>query len=92
MIGISISSDRQNQQNVLKLKSLGSNNWRNLVDLIASRGLQADENDVANLLGYSNASNAIAEIAAAKSNMYNVVNHLHDPQKPINNWYNISLK
>ncbi len=84
VIGISISSDRQNQQNVLKLKSLNNTNWRSLVDLIALNGLQADEDIVAQLLGYpADATNVSAEIAAAKSNMYNVVSHLHDPQSQL---------
>lgn len=31
------------------------------------------------MLGYQGVGNALAEIGAAKSNMFNVVNHLHDP-------------
>jgi DNA helicase HerA-like ATPase len=79
VIGIAISGDRQNQQNILKLKSLSTNNWRELVDLINLKGLQADEGEVARLLGYSPDDNVGAEIGAAKSNMNNVVSHLHDP-------------
>jgi hypothetical protein len=78
VIGISISSDRQNQQNVIKLKSLDSARWRELVDLIAKDGLNADDAAVGRILGYTNAPDARAEILAAKSNMNNVVNHLHD--------------
>ena len=40
VIGIAVSVDRQEQQNILKLKSLGSN-WRKMVDLIYEKGLQA---------------------------------------------------
>jgi hypothetical protein len=83
VISIAISADRQNQQNVLKLKNLSSTNWRNLVDLIYKDGLQADEERVGQLLGYSEMGSATAEIAAAKSNMYNVVNRLHDPQSQL---------
>ena len=80
VISIAISADRQNQQNVLKLKSLGDLNWSNLVDLIADKGLNADEKEIGNLLGYNekDVKTSSAEIAAAKSNMYFVVNHLHD--------------
>lgn len=83
VIGIAISADRQNQQNILKLKSLSSTNWRSLVDLIYRDGLQASEKEVGNLLGYKEIVTATAEIAAAKSNMSNVVNHLHDPHSQL---------
>jgi len=83
VIGIAISADRQNQQNILKLKSLNSNNWRSMVDLIYRYGLQADDSEVGELMGYTEIGTATAEIAAAKSNMFNVVNHLHDPQSQL---------
>ncbi|MDX2282575.1 MAG: DUF87 domain-containing protein [Bacteroidia bacterium] len=91
VIGIAISPDRQNQQNVLKLKSLSSSSWRGLVDLIKRDGLQASEDEVGKLMGYDGGS-ATAEIAAAKSNMYNVVNHLHDPQSQLIHGTLTSLK
>jgi len=85
VIGISISADRQNQQNVIKLKGLDSARWRELVDLIARDGLNADDNAIGRLLGYQNVNDARAEILAAKSNMNNVVNHLHDPNSQLLN-------
>jgi DNA helicase HerA-like ATPase len=83
VIGISISPDRQNQQNVIKLKSLDSTRWREVVDLIAKDGLNADDTHLGKLLGYNNSNDARAEILAAKSNMNNVVNHLHDPNSQL---------
>ena len=85
VIGIAISSERQSQQNVLKLKSVSDANWRQLVDLIYTNGLQATDADVGRLLGYpqNQISTSAAEIAAARSNMYNVVNHLHDPHSSL---------
>jgi len=87
VIGIAISTDRQNQQNILKLKSLNSEKWSNLVDLIAKDGLSADDNAVGSFLGYNekDVKNSIAEISAAKSNMYNVVTHLHDSNSQLLN-------
>jgi DNA helicase HerA-like ATPase len=87
VIGIAISADRQNQQNVLKLKSVNDTNWRELVDLIYLEKLQASDNDVGRLLGYKSnqISSNLAEIAAARSNMYNVVQHLHDPDSQLIN-------
>jgi len=86
VIGIAVSFDRQTQQNVLKLKGVSDANWRSLVDLIHQHGLQASDNAVGILLGYSGANqiqNAAAEIAAARSNMYGVVRLLHDPSSRV---------
>ena len=81
VISIAISSDRQNQQNVLKLKSVSRENWRRLVDLIHNEELQASDQDVGNCLGYTGdqISQSVAEISAARSNMFGVVRTLHDP-------------
>ena len=80
VISIAISSDRQNQQNVLKLKSVSRENWRRLVDLIHNEGLQASDQEVGNCLGYTGdqISQSVAEISAARSNMFGVVRTLHD--------------
>ena len=85
VIGISLSAERQSQQNVLKLKALSSENWSLLVDLIETQGLQADDKDVGRLLGYSETQipNSAAEIAAARSNMFGVVRTLHDPNSRV---------
>jgi hypothetical protein len=81
VVGISVSSERQEQQNVLKLKSLTDSSWRQLVDLIHTQHLQASDNDIGRLMGYQPAQiqNSAAEIAAARSNMNNIVRLLHDP-------------
>lgn len=83
VIGIAISPERQSQQNILKLKGLPNDRWRALVDLINLHGLQANDQEVSTLLGYDADASANAEVAAAKSNMYNVVNHLHDPNSQL---------
>ncbi|HVP77855.1 MAG TPA: DUF87 domain-containing protein [Thermodesulfobacteriota bacterium] len=85
VIGISVSSDRQEQQNVLKLKSLTDTNWRQLVDLIQAHHLLASDNDMGRLMGYppNQIANSAAEIAAARSNMNNIVRLLHDPNSQL---------
>lgn len=82
VIGVAVSPERQSHQNVLKLKGLRDSDWGALVDLISSSGLQATDQQVGQLLGYRTAQQIqqnAAEIAAAKSNMFGVVNLLHDP-------------
>jgi len=85
VISIAISPDRQNQQNVLKLKGVARGNWRKLVDLMHKKGLQAGDDEVGGLLGYERAqvASSSAEIAAARSNMHNVVRTLHDPRSRV---------
>lgn len=83
VIGIAISPERQTQQNIIKLKSLSGSNWRDLVDLINKDGLQADESKIGSFMGYQENGSPSAEIAAAKSNLFNVVNQLHDPHSQL---------
>lgn len=81
VISVAVSAERQTQQNVLKLKGLTENDWRALVDLLETQGLQASDQQVGQLLGYpaNQIQSSGAEIAAARSNMYGVVRLLHDP-------------
>lgn len=81
VISIAVAAHRQGDQNVLKLKSLNQQNWRQMVDLIESQGLQVSDQAIGNLMGYTQQQiiNAGAEIGAARSNMYGVVGTLHDP-------------
>jgi uncharacterized protein len=85
VIGLAVSRERQEQQNILKLKGVSSNNWRELVDLAYRDGLQVSDEDLGRLLGYSpeQVRNSQAEIGAARSNMSNVVRLLHDPSSRV---------
>jgi hypothetical protein len=80
VISIAVAEHRQADQNVLKLKACPADNWRELVDLLDSQGLQASDQDIGRLLGYGAAQiqQSTAEIAAARSNMNGVVKLLHD--------------
>jgi len=85
VIGIAVAPERQEQQNVLKLKGVPEASWRTLVDIVESKGLQATDLEIGQCLGYTAAQiqNATAEIAAARSNMYGVVRMLHDPDSAL---------
>lgn len=82
VISIALPPERQDQQNVAKLRGLAPANWRQLVDLINREGNGADENTVANLLRLQ-MPNQQAEAIAARSNMYNIVRMLHDPSSQL---------
>lgn len=81
VVSIAVAPERQQQQNVLKLKALSSANWSEMVNLIYNQGLNASDADVGRLLGYNagQVQQNAAEIAAARSNMYSIVRLLHDP-------------
>ncbi len=85
VIGIAVAPERQEQQNVLKLKTLTDTNWRTLVDLMETKGLQSTDTEIGQCLGYqgSQIQTAAAEIGAARSNMFGVVKLLHDPDSPL---------
>ena len=81
VISIAVAPERQEQQNILKLKALTDASWRTLVDLIETKGLQATDTEIGQCLGYRGTQQiqtAAAEIAAARSNMFSVVKMLHD--------------
>jgi uncharacterized protein len=85
VIGVAVSPERQEQQNVLKLKGLSESNWREMVDLIAKDGYQVTDADMGRLMGYTpgQVQGALAEIAAARSNMNGVIKLLHDPDSSL---------
>ena len=86
VFSIALTSEQQQNQNVRKLKSIKGDNWRELVDLVAEKGLAADESKIGRLLGYRTAErikSADAEIGAALSNINFVVKKLHNPRSKL---------
>jgi len=85
VISIALPEEKQTNQNVLKLKAVSEANWRELVDKVHEQHLQISDQDMGRLLGYppSAVQNSLAEIGAAKSNMYGIVRSLHDPSSTV---------
>jgi uncharacterized protein len=77
VISMVLSPEQQQQQNVIKLKSLRGNDWHKLVDLIYRDKANADEGEIQSLLGLKPGQEA--ELYAARSNMNRAVDELHDP-------------
>lgn len=77
VISIALPSDRQDQQNVRKLRSLNPEKWTALVQIIADHGNAAPIEDVAKLLDLDSQQQQ-AEALAARSNMTTIVRMLHD--------------
>jgi hypothetical protein len=81
VISIALSPEKQDQQNVRKLKQLSDGAWRELVDLVYRDGHQADEDQIKRLLGLK--ADQEAEMLAARANMNQIVRQLHDPSSQL---------
>jgi hypothetical protein len=77
VISIALAPEKQDQQNVRKLKQLSDTAWRQLVDEIYRNRHMADETLLKDLLGLKD--NQEAELLAARGNMTSIVAQLHDP-------------
>lgn len=83
VVGIALSPERQDQQNVRKLKGLSPDKWAELVDLIYKDGNNASLEKIKELFGVQNGSKENGfndvEVIAARSNMTTIVRMLHNP-------------
>ena len=77
VVGLVISPERQENQNVIKIKQLGQRPWSELVDLIYQYRNDAELNTIKTLLKLEQGQDV--EALAARGNMVRVVNSLHDP-------------
>jgi Helicase HerA, central domain len=84
VLGIALSAEKQDQQNVAKLKNLSSAKWAALVDLVhksSSGELYANPAEFRSILDLPQGGEA--EQNAAISNMIRVVRELHDPSSQL---------
>jgi len=77
VVSLCIPEDRQNQQNVAKLRGLRSDQWRQLIDLVAEHGHNTDEKKIQEIAQFKEAEGV--EARAMRSNLVTIVNRLHDP-------------
>lgn len=78
VVGIALGPERQEQQNVRKLKGLPWDKWRELVDLVYQDRHSADLGRIKGLLGLEQQQEV--EALAARANMTYIVQMLHDPE------------
>jgi len=78
VIAIALPPERQEQQNVAKLRGMSADRWERLVTLIYANGNSTDLSDIADLLNLDSQQQQ-AEALAARSNMTTIVRMLHDP-------------
>lgn len=77
VVTLALSPEKQDQQNVAKLRALRGQNWSDLVDLIHEDENSADVNLIKRLLNAHDMSDV--EVFAARANMTRITGMLHDP-------------
>lgn len=91
VIGIALPVEKQDQQNVAKLKAMNDADWTSLVNEIYTHGNAADPAIIAALLRLD-PQRQEAETLAARSNMTRIVRMLHDPSSQLMDMLIASLK
>jgi hypothetical protein len=91
VIGIGLSAEKQDHQNVAKLKGMNSTDWAKLVDEIYTNGNAANETTIGTLLRLKMPDQQV-EAIAARSNMARIVQMLHDPGSQLMDMLIASLK
>lgn len=77
VISIALGPERQEQQNVRKLRGLDAKNWGKLIDLIDQSGNQTSLEDITAILSLDHRQQEV-EALAARANMTAIVRMLHD--------------
>lgn len=77
VISLALSPEKQDHQNVAKLRSVRGQNWSELVDMVYEDGNAASIDDLKRLLNAKDMSDV--EVFAARANLTRIVNMLHDP-------------
>ena len=77
VVAIALSPERQEQQNVLKLRGMNQQSWEELVDLVHSEGNDASLDRIRDLLRLDRGQDV--EALAARANTTRIVRMLHDP-------------
>jgi hypothetical protein len=78
VIAIALGPDRQDQQNVRKLRGLDSTRWARLVELIHADKNSADLHTICEILSLDPDRQEV-EALAARGNMTSIISMLHDP-------------
>ena len=81
VISIALSPEKQDQQNVRKLRGMKPTNWSSLVDLIYRHGNAADLKLIQDLMHLESGQDV--EALAARANMTSIVRMLHDPSSQL---------
>jgi hypothetical protein len=90
VISIALPPEKQDQQNVRKLKGMNDQDWHQLVDLVYRDGNAADGVAIRKLLRLEKDQNA--EMVAARANVTTITRMLHDPSSQMMDMLLAALK
>jgi len=76
VVAICIPEDRQNQQNVAKLRGLTREQWIELVDYVSREGHNADEAKIREIANFRETGEGV-ESRAMRSNIVSIIQRLH---------------
>ena len=77
VVSLCLPDDRQNQQNVAKLRGLRRDQWRRLIDYVTEHRHNAVEGEIQTIAGFRESEGV--EARAMRSNIVAIINRLHDP-------------
>ena len=77
VVSLCIPEDRQDQQNVSKLRGLRADQWRRLIDYVTEHRYNAEERQIQSIAGFRETEGV--EAKAMRSNLVTIVNRLHEP-------------
>jgi len=86
VIGIAVTAEKQDQQNIARLKGLSQDRWRRLVDLVHRTQpgeLYANPDLVQQVIDYGQGKSDDPQTNATISNMIRIVRELHDPSSQL---------
>ncbi len=76
VVGLALPAEKQDQQNVVKLKSLPKFKWSALVELIAQKGMQASDQEVMDVMQMGKIDPV--ELGPIRANMTKIIHMLHE--------------
>ena len=77
VVSLCLPDERQDHQNVSKLRGLRPEKWRQLIDLVKKHGHNTDEKQIQTIGDFRGREGV--EAGAMRSNLVTIVNRLHDP-------------
>ncbi len=76
VVGLALPAEKQDQQNVVKLKSLPNFKWSALVELIVQKKMQASDQEVMDIMQMGKIDPV--ELGPIRANMTKIINMLHE--------------
>ncbi len=77
VVSLALPAEKQDQQNVVKLKSLSRERWKRVVDLIYEKGHKASDQEIVSAMDMGKID--AIELGPIRSNMSKIIRQLHDP-------------